>query len=108
MLPPVGAAASNVTLWRIAKDHVTVPPGVMVTLDGSNLWSAVADTFAEAPGGVTVTVTFAVCVTEPIVPVAVISEEPAVTPVTTPPLLTVATPGVPDTNVSVAPDIAAP
>jgi hypothetical protein len=57
---------------------------------------------------VTVTVTFAVCVTEPIVPVAGISEVPGATPVTTPAFVTVATAVVADTNVSVAPDIEAP
>src|SRR4029450_633306 len=80
-------AVKNVTLCSVSNVHVTVPPRAMVAGVGWNWVPVVAVTAAvEAAGCVTVTVTSLVLVTEPIVPVAVMTAVPAATPVTTPAL----------------------
>src|SRR5688500_4766251 len=83
-------AVVNVTLCRIANDHDTDPLRAITTFDGVNWLPAVAATDAVVGAPPTVAVTVCVFVTEPIVPVAVICDVPAATPVTTPAFVTVA------------------
>jgi hypothetical protein len=99
---------SNVTLWFAANVHVTTPLRVTVTLAGLNVLLAVASTAAVAPGTVTVTLTVAVFVTEPTVPLAVMVVVPTATPVITPAFVTVAMAWLPELYVVVRPLIVPP
>ena len=77
-------AVSNVTLWSIANVQVTVPLRATTAFAGKNWLPDVAATETVAGGAPTVTLTVAVLVTEPIVPVAVMVAVPNATPVTRP------------------------
>jgi hypothetical protein len=108
MLPPCGAALLNVTLCAVpAKFHVTVPPAVIVTSDGSNCRPVVAFTLAVEPGVDTVTLTVCDLVVLPTVPFTAIVVVPTATPVTTPAEVTVAMDGLFDWNVVESPLMAA-
>src|SRR4051812_41046269 len=109
MLPPCGAALLNVTLCAVpAKFHVTVPPAVIVTSDGSNCRPVVAFTLAEDPGAATVTLMVCDFVVPPTVPFTVIVVDPTATPVTTPTPVTVAMDTLFDWYAVVSPAIVAP
>jgi hypothetical protein len=91
-------AVVNVTLCSAWNVQVTEPFRATGTCGGLNWLPDVAVTEAVADGAPTVTLTVAVLVTEPIVPVAVMVVVPNATPVMTPPgVVTLAVPGAFDT-----------